>query len=223
MISGNAIVAHTYRSQGTYTILATATDSFGNVVNASSSVAVNPRPQPTVTLTGPTTPPTAGTDTQFTGSVAPVAGNGSVITNVVMDYGDGTVQNLGAITGTSIALHHVYAERWDLHRQAERDGQQRRRRRIGDIGFRSGGNATGRCCSHVDGKSGSIRPSPFTGDVIGRATQSSSTTTGIFGDHVCRRNSSTSNQTDDPIGRGSWPITVSVSSASDGEARPVKS
>ena len=25
-----------------------------------------------------------------------------------MDYGDGTVQNLGAITGTNIALHHVY-------------------------------------------------------------------------------------------------------------------
>ena len=108
VVSGNAVVSHTYGSQGTYTILATATDSFGNVVSVSSSVAVNPRPQPTVTLTGPTTPPTAGTDTLFTGSVAPVAGNGSVITNVVMDYGDGTVQNLGAITGTNIALHHVY-------------------------------------------------------------------------------------------------------------------
>ena len=107
VVSGNAVVSHTYGSQGTYTILATATDSFGNVVNVSSSVAVNPRPQPTVTLTGPTAPPTAGTDTQFTGSVAPVA-NGSVITNVVMDYGDGTVQNLGAITGSNIALHHVY-------------------------------------------------------------------------------------------------------------------
>ena len=54
VISGNAVVAHTYQSQGTYTILATATDSFGNVVNISSAVAVNPRPQPTVTLTGPT-------------------------------------------------------------------------------------------------------------------------------------------------------------------------
>ena len=25
-----------------------------------------------------------------------------------MNYGDGTIQDLGAITGTAIALHHVY-------------------------------------------------------------------------------------------------------------------
>jgi PKD repeat protein len=31
-----------------------------------------------------------------------------VIVNVVMDFGDGTTQQLGAITGTTIALHHVY-------------------------------------------------------------------------------------------------------------------
>jgi hypothetical protein len=61
-----------------------------------------------VTLTGPTATPTAGTDTAFTGSVAPAANSGAVIVNVVMDYGDGTTQPLGAITGTSIALHHVY-------------------------------------------------------------------------------------------------------------------
>jgi hypothetical protein len=108
VVSGNAVVSHTYGSQGTYTILATVTDSFGNVVPVSSAVAVNPKPQPTVNLTGPTTPPTAGTDTQFTGSVAPVAGNGSVITSVVMDFGDGTVEPLGAVTGSNIALHHVY-------------------------------------------------------------------------------------------------------------------
>jgi hypothetical protein len=61
-----------------------------------------------VTLTGPTTTPTAGTDTVFTGSVAPAANSGAVIQSVVMDYGDGTTQPLGAITGTTIALHHVY-------------------------------------------------------------------------------------------------------------------
>jgi PKD domain-containing protein len=40
--------------------------------------------------------------------VAPVAGNGTVIRSVSVDFGDGTVTPLGAITGTSIALHHVY-------------------------------------------------------------------------------------------------------------------
>ena len=44
----------------------------------------------------------------FTGAVAPAANSGAVIQSVVMDYGDGTTQPLGAITGTSITLHHVY-------------------------------------------------------------------------------------------------------------------
>jgi hypothetical protein len=107
-ITGSNVVFHTYASPGAYTISATVLDSFGTTVPVSSSVVVNPRPQPAVTLTGPTTTPTAGTDTLFTGSVAPAANTGSVIRDVVMDYGDGTVQNLGAITGTTIALHHVY-------------------------------------------------------------------------------------------------------------------
>jgi hypothetical protein len=107
-ITGSNVVFHTYASPGAYTINATVVDTFGTTVPVSSSVVVNPRPQPTVTLTGPTTTPTAGTDTQFTGSVAPAANTGSVIRAVVMDYGDGNVQDLGAITGTAIALHHVY-------------------------------------------------------------------------------------------------------------------
>jgi hypothetical protein len=107
-ITGSNQVFHTYGSTGSFTITATVTDSFGTSVPVSTSVVVNPRPQPTVTLTGPTTTPTAGTDTVFTGSVAPAANSGAVIQSVVMDYGDGTTQPLGAITGTTIALHHVY-------------------------------------------------------------------------------------------------------------------
>ena len=99
---------HTFGSTGSFTITATVTDTFGTTVPVSTSVIVNPRPQPTVSLTAPTTTPTAGTDTVFTGSVAPAANSGAVIQSVVMDYGDGTTQPLGAITGTSIALHHVY-------------------------------------------------------------------------------------------------------------------
>ena len=107
-LTGSTQVFHTYRSTGTYAITGTVVDSFGTTVSGSTSVVVNPRPQPAVTLTGPTGTPSAGTDTVFTGSVAPAANSGAVIQDVVMDYGDGTIQPLGAITGTAIALHHVY-------------------------------------------------------------------------------------------------------------------
>jgi hypothetical protein len=41
--------------------------------------------------------------------VTPVAGNGTVIQDVVIDFGDpGGRTDLGAVTGTAIALHHVY-------------------------------------------------------------------------------------------------------------------
>jgi hypothetical protein len=107
-ITGKNLVSHTYGSTGSFTITATVTDTFGTTVPVSTSVVVNPRPQPVVNLTGPTTTPTVGTNTVFTGSVAPAANSGAVIQSVVMDFGDGTTQPLGAITGTSIALPHVY-------------------------------------------------------------------------------------------------------------------
>lgn len=108
-VTGSSVVSHVYPAAGTYNITATATDASGAVVTVASSVTVNPKPQPTVSVTAPTTTPTAGTDTTFTASVAPSANSaGSVIQDVVIDYGDGQRQDLGAVTGTSIALHHVY-------------------------------------------------------------------------------------------------------------------
>jgi PKD repeat protein len=107
-ITASTPVSHTYQSPGTYAILGTVTDSFGNSVNASTSVAVNAKPQPTVSIVATTTNPTAGTDMTFTASVAPVAGNGTVIRSASVDFGDGTTTPLGGVTGTNIALHHVY-------------------------------------------------------------------------------------------------------------------
>src|SRR6266487_3163005 len=71
-ITASTPVSHTYQSPGTYSILGTVTDSFGNSVTASTSVAVNAKLQPTVSIVATTTNPTAGTDMTFTASVAPV-------------------------------------------------------------------------------------------------------------------------------------------------------
>jgi large repetitive protein len=55
------------------------------------------------------TTPTAGADTAFTASVAAGANNGgAVIRDVTIDWGDGSKQDLGPVTGTTISLHHVY-------------------------------------------------------------------------------------------------------------------
>jgi hypothetical protein len=61
---------------------------------------------PTVTLTGPTTTPTAGLTSTFSLSVS--AGSGSApISTVVLDFGDGSSMNLGALN-SSTSVPHVY-------------------------------------------------------------------------------------------------------------------
>ena len=108
-VTGTSVISHVYNSPGTYNITATVIDASGASLTIASSVTVNPKPQPAVTLTAPSTTPTAGTDTTFTASVAPAASSaGSVIQAVSIDYGDGRRQDLGAATGTAITLHHVY-------------------------------------------------------------------------------------------------------------------
>jgi len=107
-ITGASVQSHVYASAGVYTISATLTDASGFTVQQTATTTVNAKPQPAVSLTAPTTPPVAGTDTAFTASVAPAANTGTVIQDVKMDFGDGSVQDLGAATGTSISLHHVY-------------------------------------------------------------------------------------------------------------------
>jgi len=108
IVTGTANVSHVYRSSGTFDIVGTVTDSFGNVVRNSISVSVNAKPQPVVSITATTANPTAGVDMVFTASIAPVSGNGTVIQSALIDFGDQTTTALGAVTGTAIALHHVY-------------------------------------------------------------------------------------------------------------------
>jgi adhesin/invasin len=106
-ISGSTVVVHAFQVAGSYIVTGTLTDAATNVLTVTTSVTVNPRPQPVVSISATTTNPTAGTDMTFTASVAAATGTGTVIQTVSIDFDDGTITPLGAVTG-SISLHHVY-------------------------------------------------------------------------------------------------------------------
>jgi hypothetical protein len=72
---------------------------------ASGTVTVGVLSSPQLVITPPTTPPFAGLPASFTFVVTPAATNGSPVRNVHVDWGDGTSQDLGAITGNSIVTH----------------------------------------------------------------------------------------------------------------------
>lgn len=102
-------VNHTYTIGGTFAVRVTAFDAFGNTSVGGTSVLISARAQPTVSITTTTTNPQAGTDVTFTASVAPASGSGTNIASVSVDFGDGsTPTNLGAVSGSNIAIHHVF-------------------------------------------------------------------------------------------------------------------
>jgi len=101
-------VSHTYNGAGSFLVRATATDTFGDTSTATTSVQVNARPQPIVSITASANP-TAGAVTTFTVSATPATGSNATITNLRVDFGDGTPQvDLGASSGTNIPVQHVY-------------------------------------------------------------------------------------------------------------------
>jgi PKD repeat protein len=98
---------HTYNSAGSFTVRATAVDALGDTAAASGSVTVGPRPQPTITISASANA-TAGIPTTFTLTVQPAANSNTIVTDVTLDFGDGTgAVSLGAASGT-ITAQHVY-------------------------------------------------------------------------------------------------------------------
>ena len=69
---------------------------------AEVSVGLNPRTG--ISVSGPATPVAAGTPASFTIKVSPDAN----VRNVVVDFGDGRTQTLGAVSG-EISIPHVYS------------------------------------------------------------------------------------------------------------------
>jgi adhesin/invasin len=107
VVTGNATVSHIYRTAGPYRIVVTATDSFGNVVNQSTSVTVIPVALPTVNIT-PNVPPTPSNPTNVTFTLQVTPPTGVNIKNATIDYGDGIKETLGGVNGT-ITKQHQYS------------------------------------------------------------------------------------------------------------------
>ncbi len=76
-----------------------------NVAGKTADVTVGLNPRTGVTIAGPTTPVSAGQPATFTVGVGSTAN----IRDVTVDFGDGSQQSLGAISG-STTVQHTYAE-----------------------------------------------------------------------------------------------------------------
>jgi adhesin/invasin len=72
----------------------------------SSSVTVTVSAAPTVIITPPASPPTEGLPSSYTFAVS-VPANGSAVRSLIVNWGDGIVQDLGAISGSQ-TVSHVY-------------------------------------------------------------------------------------------------------------------
>ena len=104
VVTGNAIVSHIYRTAAVYQINVAVTDSFGNVVNQSTSVTVIPVALPTVNVT-PSVPTTPSNPTNVTFTIQVTPPTGVNITKATIAYGDGVVETLGGINGTITKTH----------------------------------------------------------------------------------------------------------------------
>jgi PKD domain len=92
---------------GTGTGTGTGTDTTTPTAGqASGSVTVGVLAQPTIVITPPATPPSAGLPASFTFTVTLPAANASAVKSLTVNWGDGSgTQNLGAVTGAAVVSH----------------------------------------------------------------------------------------------------------------------
>ena len=85
---------------------ASVTATAGGTSSTATSITLASRPTVSITALGT---PTEGAVTTLSISVTPAASGGSPIQSVVVEYGDGSSDNLGSVTGT-VSVQHVYGE-----------------------------------------------------------------------------------------------------------------
>jgi PKD domain-containing protein/Big-like domain-containing protein len=72
---------------------------------ASGTVTVTVSAAPTIVIAPPSTPPSKGLPASFTFTVTASTTSGSAVRGVVVNWGDGTTQNLGAVNGAATVSH----------------------------------------------------------------------------------------------------------------------
>jgi hypothetical protein len=103
-IASPTTIAHLYGVAGTFVVSATVTDSTGAATTVFSTVVVTAAAPPTLTLQIPN-PVSVSTPATF--GVTASTGTGTSITDVSIDFGDGTVRSLGPTSSANVA--HLYA------------------------------------------------------------------------------------------------------------------
>jgi PKD repeat protein len=212
-ISGTATVQHVYRSAGSFVVSANLTDSAGNPVATSTSVTVVP-PALTLTITPPSTLPSANLPANFT--FAATAPTGDAVRDVTVNWGDQSpVQDLGAISG-SVTVSHVF----------KTAGSYVISGTVTDIAGNSSGSSTSITVIPVPRPTIIITPSPVPGHVGTQTTLSIQVTTasGIsvqdlaidFGDgqHADLGGSSSASVPHVYTAQGTYTVTVTVMDSS---------
>lgn len=103
-VTGTSVQSHVYDNPGTYTVVGTVTDAIGNSTTVSASVTVIPVASPTIIIT-PSVPTNSTPVVTVTFQIQVTPPTGVIITNAVLNFGDGQSQTLGGLTGSTVVTH----------------------------------------------------------------------------------------------------------------------
>lgn len=106
-VSGATSVSHVYNTTGNFTMVASATDLNSQRGTAAMAFVVT-RVNPTISITASATSGSVGVPISFT--VTPAANPPQPITNVTVDFGDGSTRNLGVISSAATVTRTYGAE-----------------------------------------------------------------------------------------------------------------
>jgi len=91
---------------GTGTTPTTPSTPTSTQSTATITIAIAGAPQ--IVITPPTTPPGAGLPAAYTFAVTAATTNGCLVRDLTVNWGDGQIQDLGAVTGSAV-VQHAYA------------------------------------------------------------------------------------------------------------------
>jgi Bacterial Ig-like domain (group 1)/PKD domain len=106
-ITASTTISHVFANAQSYLVTATVTDTAGNTSSTSTTVTVITTPNPTVVITLQSLSPSSGHPATATFQVQVTAPTGVGIQDATINWGDGSSQDLGGLSGT-ITLQHTY-------------------------------------------------------------------------------------------------------------------